>query len=79
LANLFFLLSFRGAALTADVSAGPITIYNFVVTNTQDPSPTGFRVEVSGDATLASLPDPGTWVLIGLGLAGFGLLRLRAY
>lgn len=49
----------------------------FVVTNTQDPSPTGFRIEVGGDAALASSPEPGTWVLLGLGWRDSDFCALR--
>jgi len=49
----------------------------FIVTNEDSGSPTGLRVQASGTATASSVPEPGTYGLLGLGLAGIGLLRRR--
>jgi hypothetical protein len=50
-----------------------------VITNNDNPSPSGFRVELSGNANggVSAVPEPQTWSLLGAGLAGLALLRRR--
>jgi len=57
---------------------GGINTIEVDVTNTNVPSPAGFRLELSGKANaLGGVPEPGTWMLLSAGLAGVAFLRRR--
>ena len=47
-----------------------------VITNQDNPSPTGFRVEITDNVT-AIIPEPATWMLLVGGLAVISLMRRK--
>jgi hypothetical protein len=66
-----------------NINAGSLALaglntLTYTVTNETSPSPTALRVQIQGNATaLAGIPEPGTWTLLGAGLACLGLLRRK--
>jgi hypothetical protein len=68
--------SFGGFSIGSGFIAGVNTL-DFIINN--GGGPTGLRVEMTGAANVASVgaPEPGTLVLLGLGVTAFTLRRRR--
>jgi len=67
----FYNTTVNNAQVTGGFLPGTNTI-QLLLSNTDNPSPTGFRVEISGNAT-AITPEPATWKLMMLTLLVAGL------
>jgi hypothetical protein len=76
-AACFSAFTFNHSIAAGGLANAGLNTLTFTVTNQNDQSPTALRVQVSGDAALAPIPEPATWGLLGVGLVGFGLLRRR--
>jgi hypothetical protein len=70
--------SLTGFTISTGFVAGLNTIA-FVVTNDAGATgnPTGLIVNLSGTGTLNAVPEPASWVFVGLGFAAFGFLSFR--
>jgi hypothetical protein len=70
--------SLTGFTISTGFVAGLNTI-TFVVTNDAGGTgnPTGLMVNLSGTGTLNAVPEPASWVFVGLGFAAFGFLSFR--
>jgi hypothetical protein len=53
------------------------TIHDGNVTFTVEYSPVGFANDVVLSAQVSSVPEPSSWVLLGLGLVAAGILAAR--
>jgi hypothetical protein len=68
-------LAFTPFTLTSGFVSG-LNSLDFVVLNSSDSdNPTGLRVELTGTAEFADVPEPASFGLIGLGLVGLAAIR----
>jgi hypothetical protein len=68
--------SWSAFTINSGFVAGVNTL-DFVVSNGIADGPTGLRVEVTGTADPTGVPEPASFLLLGAGLAAFGIFRRR--
>ena len=68
-------VSFITSALAADLEAG--TTYYFVVTGFDNSQFGNFAAQFGGPGQISAVPEPSTWLMLGLGLAAVGYTARR--
>ena len=63
------------SALSAELEAG--TTYHFVVTGYDNSQYGQFAAQIGGPVLISAVPEPSTWLMMGLGLAAVGYSARR--